>query len=119
MKGKIFVEKNKIINWMPENPTGDTEGIRLAMDVLDNLVSENPPAHILVDLSKAHRPDANARALIIDTIRRNSKSIKKIALCGHSPLMKAVSYFVINTSGYNNMQFFSSRHEAAEWLLRE
>ena len=119
MKGKIFADTNNIIHWMPENPTGDLEGVTLAMDILEQLVNDHKPAMILVDLSKGQRPDAASRQMIISTIKRNAPSIKKNALCGHSPLMKAVAFFVINTSGYKNMRFFPSRHEASAWLMEE
>ncbi|OGY88728.1 MAG: hypothetical protein A2677_00150 [Candidatus Komeilibacteria bacterium RIFCSPHIGHO2_01_FULL_52_14] len=119
MKGTVFVDSNKIINWAPENPTGDVEGTKLAMEVMEGLVNEQGPSSILVDLSKSKRPNALQRQIIINTIRANIHNLKKIAFFGETPLMKAVTYFVINTVGFANIQFFSSRSEALQWLTKQ
>ncbi|MBI4091097.1 MAG: STAS/SEC14 domain-containing protein [Candidatus Komeilibacteria bacterium] len=116
MKGKVFVDSAQIVNWIPEDPTGDIEGTKLAMEVMEGIVEEQGPSLILVDLTKGQRPNALQRQIIINTIRSNMHSIKKIAIFGESALMKAVAFFVINTSGYSNMRFFSSRSQAIQWL---
>ena len=119
MKGKIFIDSSKIINWIPEDPTGDVEGTKLAMDVMESLIEEQGPSSILVDLSKAPRPNGLQRQIMINSIQSNFHNIRKIAIFGENALMKAVAYFVVNTSGYGNLKFFSNRSEATQWLLTE
>lgn len=119
MNSKVFVDSNKIINWIPEDPTGDIEGTKLAMEVMESLTEEEGPSNILVDLSKAHRPNALQRQIIINTIQSNAHNIKNVAFFGENALMRAVAYFVINTAGYNNIRFFANRNEAIQWLTKE
>lgn len=119
MKGTIFLEKSNTINWLAENVTGDVEGTQLAMNVIQTLITEHAPVNILVDLSKAQRPTSEQRKIIIGTIQANKDRIKKIAFFGDSPLMKAVSFFIINTSGFSPIKFFSTRHQALTWLKTE
>ena len=116
MKGKVFVDSAQIVNWIPEDPTGDIEGTKLAMDVLESIIEEAGPSLILVDLTKGLRPNALQRQIIINAIRRNFNNIQKVAIFGESALMKAVAFFVINASGYSNMKFFPSRSQAIQWL---
>jgi len=119
MKGKIFVDSSKIINWIPEDPTGDIEGTKLAMDVMEGLLEEQGLSSILVDLTKSRRPNPLQRQIIINALQSNSHNIKKIALFGQTALMKAVAHFVINASGYERMKFFASRSQALQWLTHE
>jgi hypothetical protein len=116
MKDRVFIDSDTILNWIPGNPTGDIEGTSLSVNVLSDLLEEHSPTCVLVDLTRAQRPNTLQRQIIINGLQSNRHNIKKIALFGESPLMKAVSYFIINTSGYENMKFFSSRNKAVLWL---
>lgn len=116
MKDKVFVDNEGILNWIPENVTGDVEGTSLSINVLTDLLEEHAPAMILVDLSKAERPNALQRQIIINAVQSNKHNIKRVALFGETPLMKAVAFFIINASGYDCMRFFSSRNKATMWL---
>ncbi len=113
---KVFIDSHNFINWIVENPTGDIEGTRLAIEVMIQLLEESDPMSILVDLSKGHRPNAEQRNIVIQAIKDNFDKIKKIAIFGESPLMKAVAYFILNATGYNHIRFFSIRHLAEAWL---
>ncbi len=116
MKDRVFVDSDNILNWIPGNQTGDVEGTSMSVNVLSELLEERSPSCVLVDLSRAQRPNTLQRQIIINGLQSNRHNIQKIALFGESPLMKAVSYFIINTSGYENMKFFSSRNKAVTWL---
>jgi hypothetical protein len=116
MKDRVFIDSDNILNWIAENPTGDVEGTTLSVDVLSNLLDEHGPISILVDLTKADRPNTLQRQIILNGIQSNRHTIKKIAIFGESPLMKAVAYFIINASGYEQMKFFTSRNKATSWL---
>lgn len=119
MKGKVFIDRHNIINWVPEDPTGDVEGTKLACDVMQNLLEEHGPMNILVDLTKAPLPDLQQRTVVIDAIKKNFQWIKRIAIFGESPIMKVVASFIIMTAGYGNVRFFSSRNQARAWLEEE
>jgi hypothetical protein len=118
-KDKVFLDRNNIINWIPENPTGDIEGTILSFDVMRELLNECGPTSVLVDLSKAIRPDASQRKIMIERIKDDLGNIKKGAIFGNTPLMKAVAYFVINATGIKNIKFFDSRNQAMTWLRQE
>lgn len=115
-KDKIFVDRNNVLNWIPENPTGDTEGTILSFDVMENLLDQHGPMSIIVDLSKSLRPDSSQRHIIIGRLKEHMHQINKIALFGESPLMKAVAHFIINASGFTNIKFFQNRQQARQWL---
>ena len=117
MRGKIFADSNKIINWIPENPTGDVSGTKIAMDLISNLLEEQEKSSILVDLTKSFRPNTAQRQIIINALKNNFHNISKIAIFGENALMKAVAAFIINASGYTNMHFFVNRNQATQWLL--
>jgi hypothetical protein len=116
MKDKVFVDSDSIVNWIPENVTGDVEGTSVAVNVLSELIEEHAPSSILVDLTKAQRPNTLQRQVIINALQSNKHNIHKVALFGESPLMKAVAYFIINASNYGTIRFFSSRNKATIWL---
>ncbi len=116
MKDRVFVDNDGILNWIPGNTTGDVEGTSLSVNVLTGLLEEHGPIAVLVDLTRAQRPNSLQRQIIINALQSNRHNIKKIALFGESPLMKAVSFFIINTSGYDAMKFFSTRNKATIWL---
>lgn len=116
MKDKVFVDSDSILNWIPENNTGDVEGTSVSVNLLSELLEEHAPASVLVDLSKAQRPNTLQRQIIINALQSNKHNLRRVALFGESPLMKAVAYFIINTSGYDNIKFFSSRNKATLWL---
>ena len=119
MKGKVFADSAGIINWIPEDPTGDVEGTKLAVNVIEGLLDEQGPSTILVDLSKAPRPNALQRQIVINGLQSNFHNITKIAFFGHNALMKAVAYFVINNAGFQNIRFFANRNQATQWLLEK
>ncbi len=116
MTDKIFMSNGTIVNWIPESMTGDEESIQKSMEVMNDLIEEHGPVTVLVDLSKAHRPNSKQREIIISALQADSHKILKIALFGETPLMKAVAYYVINTSGFSNMRFFANRSKAEQWL---
>ena len=108
------------MNWIAEDPTDDVEGIKLSMDIMVGLLEEHQgPINLIVDLSKGQRPNKVQRQIIINTLQSNHHNIKKVAIFGASPLMKAVSYFVINTAGFERIKFFDSRQQAIQWLHSE
>jgi len=115
-KDKVFLDKNNIISWIPENQSGDTEGTKTAFDVLESLITDHNATSILVDLSKAEKPSSEQRKIMVQRIKDNYDMIKKVALFGDTPLMKVVAYFIINASELKNIRFFSSRSQALTWL---
>lgn len=116
MSEKIFLDNHGIINWIPENSSGDLVGTKLSVDVMASLVEEKSPAVLLVDLSKAKRPTREQRDIIINGLQVNAHHIKKIALFGQTPLMKVISYYIIHATNFDTMRFFDSRTEAIAWL---
>lgn len=117
MKDKVFIDDRNILNWIPENDPGDAEGTKIAIDLMKELLDENAPMPIIVDLSKAKRPDKNQRQIIISGLQNNFHAISKVALFGDTPLLKTIAYFIIKTSGFENMRFFDSRNKAMSWLV--
>ena len=113
---KVFIDRYRILNWIPENPSGNVEGTQRSVDLMVNLLDEHGEMNILVDLSKADRPTAEQRKVIVNALRSYLKKIKKVAIFGQTPLMKAVSYFIIHAAGYSNTRFFDSRNKAEAWL---
>lgn len=116
MSEKVFLDNHRILNWTPENPTGDIAGTRLSLDVMQSLLDEHGPLSILVDLSKAPLPSPEQRAMEINSLQINAHRIKKIALFGHTPLLKVVAYYIIHATNFDAMKFFNSRTEAVAWL---
>lgn len=116
-KDKVFVDSKNILNWIPENPYGDASGTKATIDLMKQLLDEHGPMPILVDLSKADKPDKDQRQIIISSIQNNFHNISRIALFGETPILKVISFFIINTANYKNMKFFSSRSIAEKWLL--
>ena len=117
MNDKVFVDSKGILNWIPETPYGQTEGTKGAIDMIKQLLDEHGPMRILIDLSKSERPDKHQRQIIINALRNNFHNVSKIALFGVAPVMKAVAFFIINSAGYSNLKFFSSRSQAESWLM--
>lgn len=116
MSDKVFIDSGEILNWIPENETGDIEGTRRSVQVMEDLLEEHTKMGILVDLSKAQRPNREQREIIINAIRSHTSNINKVALFGETPLIKTVAFFIINASRFENMKFFSNRSEALAWL---
>lgn len=116
MKSKIFVDHNSIINWIPEDETGAMEKTTLGVEVLEQLVMEHQPAKILVDLTKAQRPNHDQRQIIIRALRDNLDHICCIAFFGQSAVLKAITYFIINATNFGHIKFFDNRTEAVQWL---
>ena len=113
---KVFKDHQSIINWIPENETGDIEGTKQSIEVIVSLLDENDTNGILVDLSKAERPDSHQRQIIVNAVKSNISKIKRIAIFGETPLLKTIAYFIINATGYSNMKFFDTRNHALAWL---
>jgi hypothetical protein len=116
MHDKIFIDDINILNWVPDTEAGDVESVRGSMSLLSELIDEHTPTLLLVDLTRSHRPNAEQRKIIVQTLKANAHRILKMAFFGDTPLMKAVSYFIINASGFTNVKFFSSRTKAISWL---
>ena len=112
-----FDEQNDIIRWETLGIEGKEQeaNVQSVMNTIEDFARQHKRrVRLMVDLSKAGKPTARTRKIIVKTLKQDI--FDKVALFGQSIVMRTVVKFMKAAANVSYIEFFDDEASALKWL---